>query len=216
MSSVPIIPNANYNLLELFAGTKSVSKAIGNGFTEVISVDIEPTFQPTITADILTWDYTIYPTGYFHTIWASPPCQDFSCLNYARPEKHLNTANAEAMVKRAIEIINYFNPERFFIENPQSGTLKDKEFMLGIPFIDMDYCRFGFPYRKRTRFWTCSVGTDKLCLGKGVCPAMDGSRHKNAIGNSTYDEFWLIPGKRLEQRYAIPPGLIRELFALPY
>jgi len=203
-------------LLELFAGTKSVSKAIGNGFTEVISLDIEPTFNPTITTDILTWDYTIYPPGHFHTIWASPPCQDFSCLNNARPEKHLNTANAEALVKRAIEIITYFNPERFFIENPQTGSLKDKEFMLGIPYIDMDYCRFGFPYRKRTRFWTCVEGTHKLCLGQGGCPGMDGSRHRNAIGNSTYDEFWLIPGKRLEQRYAIPPGVIRELFALPY
>jgi hypothetical protein len=200
-------------LLELFCGTKSVSKALNY---ETISVDIEASFQPTITADILTWDYTIYPPGHFHTIWASPPCQDFSCLNNARPEKHLNTANAEALVKKAIEIITYFNPERFFIENPQTGTLKDKEFMLGIPYIDMDYCRFGFPYRKRTRFWTCVNGTSKLCEGQGVCPEMNGTRHKNAIGNSTYDEFWLTPGKRLEQRYAIPPGVIRELFALPY
>jgi len=203
-------------LLELFCGTKSVSKAVGNRFTEVVSLDIVPTFNPTIVADILTWDYTVYPPGYFHTVWASPPCQDFSCLNYSRPEKSKDTTFAESLVKRAIEIITYFNPERFFIENPQTGTLKDKECMIGLPYVDMDYCRFGFPYRKRTRFWTCVDGASKLCLGQGGCLGMIGKRHKHAMGNGSYEEYWTERGKRLEQRYSIPKGAIEELFGFPY
>jgi len=120
-------------LLELFCGTKSVSKAVGDRFTEVISLDLESKFNPTICINILEWDYKVYPKGYFHTIWASPPCQEFSCLNNARPEKIPNLALADALVQKAIEIIEYFNPERFFIENPQSGSLKDRPYMDGIP-----------------------------------------------------------------------------------
>jgi hypothetical protein len=200
-------------LLELFSGTKSVSKATPE-FTEVISVDIVPAFAPTILTDILQWDYKVYPPGHFHTIWASPPCQEFSCLNHARPEKIPNLEWADSLVKKAIEIIEYFAPERFFIENPQTGSLKDRDYMLGIPFLDFDYCRFGFPYRKRTRIWTNMDGYDVLCTGSGSCPQMIGKKHKNMIGNSKYKEYWLVKGKRLEQRYSIPAPLIRHLFDL--
>jgi site-specific DNA-cytosine methylase len=198
-------------LLELFCGTKSVSKAVGDQFSEVISLDIEPQFNPTICANILDWDYKVFPPGYFHTIWASPPCQEFSCLNNARPEKTPNLALADALVQRAIEIIDYFNPERFFIENPQTGTLKDRPYMEGIPFVDIDYCQFAdWGYRKRTRFWTCVDANDTLCDGR--CSQTENGRHRNAIGNSTYKEFWAQRGGRLAQRYSIPPELIKALF----
>ena len=198
-------------LLELFCGTKSVSKAVGDRFTEVISLDLESKFNPTICINILEWDYKVYPKGYFHTIWASPPCQEFSCLNNARPEKIPNLALADALVQKAIEIIEYFNPERFFIENPQSGSLKDRPYMEGIPYIDLDYCQFAnWGYRKRTRFWTCVDAKDVLC--NGHCSQMKNGRHIKAIGNSTYKEFWGEKGKRLEQRYSIPSELIKSLF----
>ena len=45
-------------LLELFCGTKSVSKALGEQEFEVISLDIDPDFEPTICADFMDWDYT--------------------------------------------------------------------------------------------------------------------------------------------------------------
>lgn len=201
-------------LLELFSGTKSVSKAVGNAFTEVISVDILPSFEPTIVTDVRIWNYKTYPPGYFHTIWASPPCQEFSCLNHSRPEKTPDLEWADSIVLKTLEIIQYFNPERFYIENPQTGCLKDREYMMGIPFFDFDYCRFGFPYRKRTRIWTLVDGEDCLCLGRGSCPSMEGGRHKNALGNGTYKEFWAVPGKRLEQRYSIPEQLVKYLFTL--
>ena len=199
-------------LLELFCGTKSVSKAIGNRYTEIINLDLEAKFEPTIVKNILDWDYKIYPPGYFHTIWASPPCTEFSCLNNSRPDKIPNLALSDSLVQKTIEIIEYFNPEKFFIENPQSGTLKERSYMETIPFIDIDYCQFGFPYRKRTRFWTCIDGPNKLCPGKNVCNQMIGRRHRHALGNSTYHEYWMEKGKRLEQRYSIPAPLIQWLF----
>ena len=54
---------------------------------------------------------------------------------------------------KTIEIIEYFNPRVWFIENPQTGLLKKKEFMVGKPFKDVDYCKYGMPYRKRTSLW---------------------------------------------------------------
>lgn len=203
-------------LLELFCGTKSVSKAVGTQFNEVVSLDVMPGFEPTITADILTWDYRVFPPGHFHTIWASPPCTEFSCLNHSRPSKTPNLALADSIVKRTIEIIEYYRPERFFIENPQTGSLKDRPYMDGIPFVDMDYCQFSdWGYRKRTRFWTNANVPDRLCI-PATCSNMIGGRHKKALGNGEYDEFWIrgtTKGARQAQRYAIPADLIRALFA---
>jgi site-specific DNA-cytosine methylase len=202
-------------LLELFCGYKSVGKAVGNLFNEVVSVDIDSKVNPTIVADILHWDYKAYPPQYFDAIWASPPCQEYSCLNHSHPEKTPNLQWADSVVKRTLEIIEYFKPDRFFIENPQSGLLKDREFMDGIPFYDFDYCSFSdWGYRKRTRIWTSVNGSDRLCTGPGVCTNMVGKRHKNALGNATYQEYWVRGLKRQAQRYAIPPRLIQHLFAL--
>jgi len=203
-------------LLELFCGTKSVSKAVGQHYTEVISVDIEAKFNPTICIDILNWDYKAFPVGHFDAIWASPPCQEYSCLNHARPDKVPNVEHSDRVVKRTLEIIEYFNPDKFFMENPQTGSLKDRDVVQGIPFIDVDYCRFSdWGYKKRTRIWTTSDLEDALCLGAGKCPNMTGKAHKKAIGNHHHArEFWAERGKRLEQRYSIPPRVIQFLFGV--
>jgi len=203
-------------LLELFCGTKSVGKAVADTYDTIVSVDIESKFEPTHCADILQWDYTIYPPGYFDAVWASPPCQEYSCLNHARPDKVPNLQHSDAVVKKAIEIIEYFNPDKFFIENPQTGSLKDREFMIGLPYVDVDYCRFSdWGYKKRTRIWTSSDVESALCLGSGACPNMIGNSHKKAIGNHGHaHEFWAVKGKRLEQRYSIPQGVIRYLFTI--
>jgi len=200
-------------LLELFCGSKSVSKAIGNQFTEVISVDIVPEYNPTICIDILSWDYKVYPPGHFDVIWASPPCQEFSILNYARPDKVPNLEWADSLVKKAIEIIEYFSPNKFFIENPQTGSLKDREYMFCIPYVDLDYCQFSdWGYRKRTRIWTIENKRDVLC-NKATCPNMEGKYHKTSMGNSTYREHREKGVPRILTRYAIPPKLIEYLFA---
>jgi site-specific DNA-cytosine methylase len=107
-------------LLELFSGTGSVRKAVGNQFEEIISIDILQKFEPTECADILKWDYKKYPPRYFDAIWASPPCTEYSKLKYISGAAR-NLVLADSIVQRTLEIIEYFNPERWFIENPQTG-----------------------------------------------------------------------------------------------
>ena len=61
---------------------------------------------------------------------------------------------ANTIVLKTLEIVKYFKPRVWFIENPQSGLLKKQPFMEGLPYFDIDYCKYGMPYRKRTRLWT--------------------------------------------------------------
>ena len=45
-------------------------------------------------------------------------------------------------------------PTCWAIENPASGLLKTRAVVAGLPWVDVDFCSYGAPYRKRTRLWT--------------------------------------------------------------
>ena len=118
-------------VLELFSGTHSIGKVCSERGYEVISLDLQ---DADINIDILEWDYTIYPVGYFDIIWASPPCATFSNLCVGNIGRRLKSINMEIFTREIMierqeniglpilnktkEIINYFQPEIFFIENP--------------------------------------------------------------------------------------------------
>lgn len=208
-------------LLELFSGTKSISKAVGHLFTETVSVDILAKFNPTHCSDILEWNYKQYPPGFFDVIWSSPPCTHYSV---AKTQGVRDISGSNAIVAKTIEIIEYFNPSKWYIENPQTGLLKEQEVVAGLPFYDVDYCQYGYLYRKRTRIWTNIENfTAKECQGAGKCPAMKGTRHINSCGNGyTSDKKTssIYSGRKCTERpipqdekYSIPAGLIKELFS---
>ena len=191
-------------VLELFSGTGSVGKVFKQFDWEVISLDIDE--RADIVCDILLWDYKKYPRDTFDIIWASPPCDEYSCMNYCRPEKIPDLQSADKLVLKTLEIINYFTPHWWFIENPQTGQLKNRPFMKNINFIDVDYCMFDWYIRKRTRIWTNKKTlNNKLC--DKTCNAMiTKTKHKNF---STLN----IPGiNRLDLRHTIPEKLISYLF----
>jgi len=198
-------------LLELFCGTKSVSKAIGHHYDEIINLDILESAAATITIDILEWDYRVYPPGYFHSIWASPPCTEYSKLNYTLPDKVCNVELADRIVKKTLDIIDYFRPVKWFMENPESGTLKNREVVASLMYRDFDYCSFSdWGYRKRTRIWTNQEGESIMCGGPDMCSNMEKRKHKIAIGKYSYGQ----QNTTLEQRHAIPSDLIKYLFEL--
>ena len=87
--------------------------------------------QADIRTDIRQWDYTVYPRGHFNFIWASPPCTEYSAAK-TRGIRKLEEANE--IVQRVLRIIDYFAPQFFVIENPQTGLLKRQPFMQHIPF----------------------------------------------------------------------------------
>lgn len=199
-------------ILELFSGTKSVSKALQEH--TVISLDILSKHSPTICANILEWDYTQYAPGTFDAIWASPPCIEYSILKH-NTGMTTNMPLADAIVLRTLEIIAYFEPAKWFIENPQTGLLKTRPFMDGIPFYDVDYCAYSdWGYKKRTRIWTNVAFDARLCGGEGVCPNMTGRFHKASFGGQGRPkEHTYISVPAGENAHRVPPALIQELFA---
>lgn len=179
-----------------------------------VSLDIEPKYEPDILTSILDWDYLSYfeEHGKPVFIWFSPPCNEYSCLNSARPEKKPDIEGSNAIVKRGLEIIAYAGC-KFVIENPQSGTLKKQGILDEIPFTDVDYCRYDYPYRKRTRLWNNIDFQGKMCE-RGSCPFMTNGRHEYSIGNSSYKTNVREIGmkrSRLEQRYSVPEKLLTDI-----
>ena len=109
-------------MLELFSGTGSVGKVASAMGWEVISLDRD--LAANIQTDIMEWDYKAYPSGYFHFIWASPPCTEYSRAKTVGIRK---LDDADTIVKKTWEIIDYFNPPLgYFLENHQTGLLKEK------------------------------------------------------------------------------------------
>ena len=47
-----------------------------------------------------------------------------------------------------------FWPQHWVIESLQTGLLKKQCFMSELRFVDVDYCKYGMPCRKRTRLWS--------------------------------------------------------------
>ena len=139
-------------MLDLFSGTGKVEKIFQNEGFDVISVDVDPRWGSTHMVNILEWDYkSVYPSGWFEVIFATPPCDQFSCANVSGKR---NLSWADKLVCKVLEIVEYFKPNQWFLENPRRGLLKDRPYMAGIPHVDVDYCQFSrWGYQKPTRIW---------------------------------------------------------------
>ena len=102
-------------LLELFAGTGSVGNVATTLGFEVVSLDRD--MDATIKMDIMDWDYlsSSYAPGHFDLIWASPPCTEYSI---AKTIGIRDIEGANKIVRRTLDIIDYFKPRWWIVENP--------------------------------------------------------------------------------------------------
>lgn len=206
-------------LLELFCGTKSVGRAFEALGWEVVSVDIVASFNPTIVADIKTWDPSCFPVGHFAAVHASPPCTAYSAARTtAKTPRDLD--GSDALVKKTMQIMEYYDPLIWIIENPWTGMLRKRPFMepLEPRMRVISYCKYGLDYRKHTSIWTnlgqfwvsrpkcCSKEPcGKIVEGRHPATAQQGpSRHKDKSVklNDTFTQCEL---------YAFPPALCDEL-----
>lgn len=213
-------------ILELFCGTKSVGKVFESAGYEVISLDYNKKFNATHTEDILMWDYKKYPSDYFDVIWASPDCRTWSLATggkYRTKEKiwGLNnqfqdqTTLGNNMILKVIEIIKYFNPKSWFIENPRAllkwfpplqDFIKESGSNMNLVYY-ANYNDWGFP--KPTNIWS------NLPLWKDeTIPIMpeDSYVKKYHTFNGKEKKYYKAFEKgNAESRSKIPPDLINRL-----
>tara|TARA_R110000737_G_scaffold134556_2_gene165878 strand:- start:640 stop:1365 length:726 start_codon:yes stop_codon:yes gene_type:complete len=236
-------------VLELFSGTHSVGKCCDELGWESVSVDM--ILPADHECDIMDFDYKQYPKDYFDIVFASPPCIYYSTLQncwLGRKKKdgilvtrellEEQRKESDKLVEKSFEIIDYFNPHYWFLENPATGCLKDRDVVLGKPFYDVSYCMYSdWGYEKRTRIWTNKNDWDnKICDKSGECGNMIDSHHKlnvskdvHTIGerkhkvsldkvgsgsqhNTKKDLKYLGKGTNRIDRYRIPEDLIYSLF----
>ena len=196
-------------LLEMFSGTGSVGKVAKEFGFHVVSLDLK---NADINCNILQWDYKQYPVGYFDFIHASPPCTEYSRAKTVGVRK-IDEANT--IVSKTIEIIDYFKPRYWVIENPQTGLLKNQWFIQELPYYDVDYCKYGFNYRKRTRLW-CNIDTWKpRALCKKDCGKVINNKHietAQRLPNGKKENWGDYAKHTQDELYKIPSDLIREFF----
>ena len=153
-------------ILELFCGTKSISKAFSARGHEVYTVDWNAKFEPTLCADIGTLtaeDIIKLCGGVPDVIWASPDCTTYSVQaisHHRRKEANGNLApvteyarTCDKINAHLIDLINEIRPRYWFIENPRAGMRK-MNFVQGLPRYTVTYCQYGEKRMKPTDIWT--------------------------------------------------------------
>jgi site-specific DNA-cytosine methylase len=214
-------------MLELFAGTKSVGKVFEADGYDVISLDYNPKFNTTHVADILTWDYRVYPPFYFDVIWASPDCTTWSIATGGRYRTKQNiyglnnqyqprATDANKMILRVIEILNYFQPNCWFIENPRGLLIHFpplKEFIeemganVNLVYYG-NYNNWGFP--KPTHIWSNLPLWDDE-----IIPEMDTKTYVIKLKDGKPKRYYkAFRFKSAEERSKIPSELIERLKGL--
>jgi len=203
-------------VLELFKGTGSVGKVCKELYpdVELHSLDILPKYNPTYCVDIMDFDYKQFPVGHFDIIWASPECKVYSLLQNTQIGRKWNTkedlehvrAEHGQYSKKVLEIIDYLKPQKWFIENPYYSAMKDLPHMKDLPSVRFDYCRFGYVYKKPTRIWTNQMFDNVICNCEKRHPMRIGISSKKEMKKTEH-----VDTTNTNQRYSIPPDLIRHL-----
>lgn len=141
-------------ILELFAGTRSVSKAFEAKGHEVFTVEWDKSFE---NIDLYKDIYTITAAeiierfGKPDVIWASPDCTTYSVAAIGKHRRREANGNLRAVTEYAaycdgvnahvVELIKELNPKYWFIENPRGGMRK-MNFMQGLPRYTVTYCKY--------------------------------------------------------------------------
>ena len=82
--------------------------------------------------------------------------------------------------------------------------------MVGVPHIDIDYCKYGMPYRKRTWLWDDVHEFTPRSLCKKDCNSMVGNKHIGSCGNGLTR--YTDKSYTQKDKYKIADQLVYDLF----
>jgi site-specific DNA-cytosine methylase len=188
------------NLLELFAGSRSVGKSAESLDINVFSVDWNPYEGINLSKDIGTLKKEEIPF-IPDVVWASPDCTTYTIAAISTHRNGIEPKSEYA--KKCDEVNNHFislinqyliiNPHLvFFIENPR-GMLRKMPFMQSFKRHTVWYCQYGDDRAKPTDIWTNS----KTWIPRPMChngnkdchhqPAPRGSKTGTQGRNGSYN-----------------------------
>lgn len=149
-------------VLDLFSGLNGWGAAFKERGHEVISVDFNPDFKPTIVADILKLSINDLP-GPFDVVLASPDC---SCFSVASIGYHWENAgygvcipkteaakNAMKLIERTMNLIEELKPKFWVVENPV-GKMRKLPVMKKYERRTVTWCQYGEKRMKPTDLWS--------------------------------------------------------------
>lgn len=155
-------------VLELFAGTRSISKAFELRGNKTYSIEWNKNFKNIDIYDdinnITAKDIIKLCNGIPDVIWASPDCTTYSisAISHHR-KKNEETGNIDAVSdyakfcdktnKYVLDLFQELKPKYYFIENPR-GCLRKMDFMKGLYRYTITYCQYGDKRMKPTDIWT--------------------------------------------------------------
>ena len=151
-------------ILELFAGSRSFSKAAESLGHETFTSDIEAFDKIDYVTDIFDFNPEEVPFRP-DIIWASPPCTFFSVGSIGKHWNKDHTPKTEgaklgiAIIKKTLEIIDILQPSYFVIENPRGklrkfGLIDPKFHGRSNVRQTVWYCQYGDMRAKPTDLWT--------------------------------------------------------------
>ena len=204
--------------IDLCSGLGGFSQAFVDAGWEVVTVDIEPKFKPTVCIDItkaalggdilsvcnrnlLDYERVV--------VLASPPCQSNSIANGRAWLK--NAGLYLRVAAGCLDIIKDLTSERevyFALENPK-GRLR---WFLGKPKITIAFKNFGYPTMKPTDIWA----NFSLPLVEAIQPN-DGVRHNFPFRRQKGDpktHQWsdaLTPAERSKMPYGLSQAILEAV-----
>jgi site-specific DNA-cytosine methylase len=182
-------------VLELFAGTRSISKAFEKRGIKTFSIEWNKDFENIDLYEdinkVSAKDIIKLCGGVPDIIWASPDCTTYSIAGISHHRKKNNeTGNLDAVSeyakfcdktnKHVLDLIEELKPKYYFIENPRGG-LRKMDFMKGLYRYTITYCQYGDKRMKPTDIWTNHPNPQF----KPVCKNGDNCHEKAPRGSKT-------------------------------